>query len=330
MNSDNEQWKEQRFIYELLKQQPIFRSWKKEQFVCQTGKCAYCKKPMQYRYTETDHFVSLYRGGTSEAKNMILVHHSCNKYKGTKTYSNDLSWIKINKYDQAVNDKYQKLLEEHDINKPVARENSSATTLEDHDLSAKHVEKKPTKSKRTSEIKKNLIGLGIVCLLLLGFIYIPKIYQNISTSNINSTLTDENRITYAEQAIRAYSEWQEKYSIPGTTSKSQCGESYLGNKNLTDKLTCEHAITYTINSFSEILDPTNTSIEQTGELPHATNENIALYGVAKCAEQPKSLTGTVLLTHSPYVAELRDTGSYKDVAAVIRLSDGYYFCTDNS
>lgn len=284
---------------------------------------------MQYRYTETDHFVPLFRGGTSDAENMVLVHHNCNKYKGTKTYSNDLSWIKANKYDQAVNDKYQKLLDEHGINKSGVKENSPVAMF-DYDFSAKRIEKKPTKSKGASDIKKNLIGLGVACLLLLGLVYIPKIYTEMSTSNINSTLSDEKRIKYTEQAIKAYSEWQEKYSIPGTTSKIRCGEGYLGNENLTDRLACEHVITYSINAFNEVLDTTNTSIEQTGEVPNATNENIALYRVAKCAEKPKSSPGIVLLTHSAYVAELRDTGSYTDVAAVIRLSDGSYFCADNS
>ena len=62
----SENWEEERYFYEKLKQTKIFRYWKRVQFDCQTGKCAYCGKPMQYRYTETDHIKPLYYGGTSE------------------------------------------------------------------------------------------------------------------------------------------------------------------------------------------------------------------------------------------------------------------------
>lgn len=117
MSNDN--WERQRFIFELLKQQTIFRYWKKEQFVCQTGICAWCKKPLMYRYAEVDHIVALFSGGMSDAKNLVLAHHTCNKNKGTLIRYVRPNWIKENKFDDKLGAKYELLLQEHKVEKSV-------------------------------------------------------------------------------------------------------------------------------------------------------------------------------------------------------------------
>lgn len=344
MAENNESWKEQRFVYELLKQKQVFRSWKKEQFSCQVGKCAYCKKPMQYRYTETDHFVSLYKGGTSESRNMVLAHHSCNKYKGTKKYYNDLSWIRFNKFGKSVDEKYQMLLIENGIMQPGTSNtanNRPAINKNYHNTTSTTKPKEYPRYKKQSKHKKFMFSLilillqvGFVLLVALGFILLPKIYKNSTTkteTDINSTLTDDDRIAYTEKSILAYIEWKNVAKTnPSTFKETKCGEGYLGSEKLANRLTCEHKITYAINYFRDMMDSSNIVIKQTNESPNATVTNIALYKIAKCAVKPTSPDGAVLLTHSPYVPELNKTGSYDDVAAVIRLSDGNYYCTDNN
>ena len=106
----SENWENERYIFEKLKQTKIFKYWKKTQFDCQVGKCAWCGKPMQYRYTETDHVTPLYYGGKSEASNMVLCHHNCNKNKSTTSGFKRPEWIKKNSYDDAVTRKYNSLM----------------------------------------------------------------------------------------------------------------------------------------------------------------------------------------------------------------------------
>ena len=108
----SEDWENERFIFEKLKQTQIFRYWKRTQFDCQVGKCAWCGKPMQYRYAETDHIEPLYYGGKSEATNLVLCHHNCNKNKSTASGYNRPEWIKKNNYDDAVTRKYKSLVVE--------------------------------------------------------------------------------------------------------------------------------------------------------------------------------------------------------------------------
>lgn len=177
MDADKERWKEQRFIYELLKQQPIFRSWKKEQFICQTGKCALCQKPMQYRYAETDHFFSLHRGGTSESKNMVLAHHSCNKYKSTKIYSNDLSWIKQNRYAQAVDEKYSSLMNEYGTAEATAIPSPLSSTQLDERTSKTLPENRQTRRNKDSTLKRALLSFGLVCLIAIAPAFVLEILE---------------------------------------------------------------------------------------------------------------------------------------------------------
>lgn len=264
---------------------------------------------------------------------MVLAHHSCNKYKSTKIYSNDLSWIKQNRYAQAVDEKYSSLMNEYGTAEATAIPSPLSSTQLDERTSKTLPENRQTRRNKDSTLKRALLSFGLVCLIAIAPAFVLEILEvakKASIENINASLTDEKRMQYTEQAVKAYSGWKEKYGMPGTTNRTQCGEGYLGNENIENRLVCEHKITYSINAFNEILDETRTSVEQTGKIPGATNENIALYRVARCAEESASQTGTVLLTHSPYIAELRDAGSYDDVAAVIRLSDGAYFCTDNN
>lgn len=109
-------WKVQRYIYEKLKTgNRTFKLWRAEQFDCQLGQCAYCKKPIMKNRNEVDHVKPLYYGGTTSANNMVLACHFCNTRKGSSiegTYLRGTKWIPSNKYAQSLNDEYARLYRE--------------------------------------------------------------------------------------------------------------------------------------------------------------------------------------------------------------------------
>ena len=105
-------WMQKRAEFDKLKQEKLFKRWKREQYKCQDGKCAWCKKHIKLSDEEThvDHVVPLIYDGDNEFKNLVLTCAECNINKGSKTegfnsgmYSkvrnSTPSWIKRNCYN---------------------------------------------------------------------------------------------------------------------------------------------------------------------------------------------------------------------------------------
>lgn len=105
-------WKEKRNSYAELRQTDNFKKWKLEQYSCQNGRCAWCKRPISLhsQYTHVDHINPLYKGGTNNADNLVLACSYCNKRKGDRqygynderngrAYNSKPTWIKPNKYE---------------------------------------------------------------------------------------------------------------------------------------------------------------------------------------------------------------------------------------
>ena len=356
-------WENERFIFEKLKSTKIFKSWKKTQFDCQVGRCAWCGKPMQYRYTETDHVTPLYYGGNSEAKNMVLCCHKCNKNKSTSTRYKRPDWIKTNSYDDAVTAKYYKLVyeffpketdspkfnidpefiaEQENLNNQRTTDDTRKTTNNSYDAQAETVlnmhyeSEKRRKREKTRKMVTVLILAPIVIFTIIYMIslfgdnrnsYNPLRRQSSSNSSNNysnkssgsnssaNTATDEDRIrkNYTSLILSEYSKYHDYwvvkkgYSLPrdaeGCYKWNGCNLSFpLGNAEVPD------GYTYSINSLAD-----GTTFTQTGETPHATKNNIALYKKARCGTNGVVIGGSIP----------------RNAAVVVRLSDNSYYCVQN-
>lgn len=98
------------FSYQKLKQTPVYKQWRSEQFDCQFGKCGICGKPMDRNYTHLDHIESRYSCGTNYSDNLVLTHPECNKNKGANN-GNRPSWIKDNPYSDEFDRKAWEILQ---------------------------------------------------------------------------------------------------------------------------------------------------------------------------------------------------------------------------
>ena len=99
---------------------PTFRKWKKAQYNCQDGKCAWCgcQLDLHSPYTQVDHLKPLCKGGSpTDFDNLVLACKSCNYWckKGNYTWRdkngtvhngwNKPSWIKDNPIKNATTQK---------------------------------------------------------------------------------------------------------------------------------------------------------------------------------------------------------------------------------
>ena len=299
----SEKWEDERYLFEKLKQEPVFRRWKKEQFDCQRGKCAICGKPMQYRGTETDHILPLYYGGNSEASNMVLCHHSCNRNKSTSTGHSRPEWIIDNSYADSVTNKYLQL---------------RASLLPEE---RPKLEVAPEVSDHTSILKLAL--LATICIILFVGIYVVFwLKNNNSTDDGNGSATtitnnendakklndDEIRKKLANSLVAEYGTyydyWVKKmgHSLPkdaaNCTSWNGCTLSFpLGG------VRTEDGYTYSIHSLEGSAPLTQ----------NATKTNAALYKRARCTDDNSIIGGN----------------NDRDAAAIVELSDGEYYCYQN-
>lgn len=101
----DEYWGLISFAYGKIKQTSIFKTWRKEQFDCQFGKCAICNKPMELKFAQVDHIKPRYKKGTNYSNNLALVHKKCNENKSAKTGYTRPDWIKNNKYSEKFDEK---------------------------------------------------------------------------------------------------------------------------------------------------------------------------------------------------------------------------------
>ena len=255
----SENWENERYIFEKLKQTQIFKYWKKTQFDCQVGKCAWCEKPMQYRYAETDHVKPLYYGGKSEASNLVLCHHNCNKNKSTASGYKRPEWIKRNSYDEAVTRKYNSLVTElfpEDKKDDSEQEYSiepNLTVGRNKDEQVYHYRKvemtnaprsasnsKPVYSYKKKCGAKNelLYYLKYLALAALAFgaaFLIPKIMSSVRQSSSTPSgsgssgsqisekpvekTEDDNRKTYAQTILAGYTNYYKNYANESTSYK---------------------------------------------------------------------------------------------------------------
>ncbi|MBR0431896.1 HNH endonuclease [Candidatus Saccharibacteria bacterium] len=321
----SENWENERYIFEKLKQTKIFKYWKKTQFDCQVGRCAWCGKPMQYRYTETDHVTPLYYGGKSDASNLVLCHHNCNKNKSTASGFKRPEWIKKNSYDEAVTRKYNSLLADLMVENKTIKEERNYTV--DPYSSGKN-----NKSKDDGILNNVLYVLKYLALaaffLFLAFL-IPKIMMsgnsqksgsNYSTPSGSSSskeqpvieTEDGTRKAFAQTVVAEYSNYYNNrvvkgYDLPqdatNCDSWNGCNLSFpLGGVKTPD------GYTYSINTLES-----GVVFSQNGVIPHATKNNVALYKRARCGSNGSVVGGAV----------------EKNAAAVVQLSDGSYYCTQN-
>lgn len=76
--------------FEEMKQTDFFKKWKKAQYACQDGKCAYCENHIDLHSpnTQVDHVRPLCKYGTNEYDNLVLACKECNYYckKGDYTW----------------------------------------------------------------------------------------------------------------------------------------------------------------------------------------------------------------------------------------------------
>lgn len=98
------------FSYQMIKQTPIYKKWRREQFDCQFGKCGICGKPMDRVYTQLDHIKARYDYGTNYSDNLVLVHPKCNENKGASAGTRP-SWIKENSYSREFDEKAWDILQ---------------------------------------------------------------------------------------------------------------------------------------------------------------------------------------------------------------------------
>ncbi len=115
-----ERWWRLRYEFEELKKSERFKKWKREQWICQKKRCAWCKRliGLNTPYTHVDHVVPLFYGGTNATNNLVLTCSRCNKTKGFKTrgYNNKENgsgkerkggnkkpnWIRENRYNKGL------------------------------------------------------------------------------------------------------------------------------------------------------------------------------------------------------------------------------------
>ena len=319
----SENWENERFIYEKLKQTRIFRTWKHAQFDCQLGKCAWCGKPMQYRYAETDHVKPLYYGGKSEASNLVLCHHKCNKDKSTVTNYERPDWIKANCYDHAVTEKYEALVNEYLPNGPLPDSSFSPIDSENRNTETNVV---PLGTKRFPPSSKLLIVVAITVSIAVFLPILLSSGMNPATKNNtkdndaqkNDTETvvrdeDGDRKSYAKYIVGKYddfyNDWVVKrgYKLPsdasGCTKWNGCSLSFPYEDT---ELPSDY--TYSINTLDD-----GAVFSQNGAEPHATMYNVALYKRARCGQDGAVIGGQI----------------DKNAAAVVRLSNGSYYCAQN-
>ncbi len=98
-----EMLEERRREFEEMKQTEFFKRWRKAQYECQGGKCAYCLKCIELysSNTQVDHVRPLCKCGTNEYSNLVLACRSCNYFckKGDYTWRDEngrvhSGWIK--------------------------------------------------------------------------------------------------------------------------------------------------------------------------------------------------------------------------------------------
>ncbi|MBR5418695.1 HNH endonuclease [Candidatus Saccharibacteria bacterium] len=329
----SEKWEDERYLFEKLKQEPVFRRWKKEQFDCQRGKCAICGKPMQYKGTETDHILPLYYGGNSEALNMVLCHHACNKNKSTSTSYSRPKWITENNYADDVSRRYLQLRasllpEEQStprdafachgtVTKPAPISSPFQTDVAQSKSTDRHIET----SNHASILKPAL--LAIICIVIFASIYIVfGLKKNSSTNNdgdgpATTATNNENEAAKSDDEIRKslanslvteygvyYDYWVKKmgHSLPkdaaNCTSWNGCTLSFpLGG------VRTEDGYTYSIHSLEGSAPLTQ----------NATKTNAALYKRARCTDDNNIIGGN----------------NDRDAAAIVELSDGEYYCYQN-
>ena len=76
--------KKRRAAFERKKQTKAFKQWRRDQYYkVQGSKCYYCKNQINGPLV-TDHIIPLFRGGTSNYKNLVVCCWSCNKRKSIK------------------------------------------------------------------------------------------------------------------------------------------------------------------------------------------------------------------------------------------------------
>jgi 5-methylcytosine-specific restriction endonuclease McrA len=81
--------KRKREAFERKKLTAAFKRWRIYNYRKQGGKCFYCLNKIVGAII-TDHYVPLYRGGTSAYKNLRVVCWSCNKIKSVRLPSESL------------------------------------------------------------------------------------------------------------------------------------------------------------------------------------------------------------------------------------------------
>ena len=81
-------WKIKRAAFEEQKKTPFFCDWKREQYSCQFGKCAWCRKPIDLHSpnTHVDHIKPLIWWGTNDYNNLVLACKECNEEKGDNQF----------------------------------------------------------------------------------------------------------------------------------------------------------------------------------------------------------------------------------------------------
>lgn len=313
----SDKWETERCVYELLKQTAIFKSWKKYQFNCQTGKCAWCGKPMQYRWTETDHIMPLYYGGTSEASNMVLCHHSCNKNKSTKVGYSRPAWITYNYYDTRLNGKYHALLDEVANGRtPAIRREQQINPAQDN---------KNGGAQWVKAVIAIAVSLAVLYAIWLFFARLttnntpdtPS--QNASTSQPTSSQIkndpDADNKAYAQSILASYTNFYHNYVERSPTIWSLPADTYNCRSasdgctlSMYAKASLPNGYTYSVNSLDD-----GVVFSQPGIVPHASKTNVALYKRARCGESGVVIGGS----------------EAKYAAAVIQLSDDSYYCVQN-
>ena len=326
-------WENERYLFEKLKQTQIFRYWKKTQFDCQTGKCAYCEKPMQYRWTETDHIKPLYYGGNSEPLNLVLCHHNCNQRKSTKMYYKRPEWIKQNKYDVGISGKYHALQKEL-LGRDIGKERNQL--LNEIPSYATNTPKKKYISRTT--LRDDIITEAIVLIVTLLFLFLLYLFFNTNKSSLPSSSTslsdsslsnestsknddspnpDEEKRRFAQSILASYTNYYNNYVVKYPTSWSLPKDEFnCGNWPQSSGCTLSvyagakapDGYTYSVNSLDN-----GVIFDQNETIPNALKTNAALYKRARCGENGTVIGGT----------------EDKNAVVVIELSDGTYYCVEN-
>lgn len=68
--------------FDQMKTTDFFKKWKKAQYNCQHGQCAWCKCRLDLHSpnTQVDHIKPLCKGGDNDYNNLVLACKSCNYY----------------------------------------------------------------------------------------------------------------------------------------------------------------------------------------------------------------------------------------------------------